>query len=617
LIAIVFSLHVSGARSEIEQGPTRLFWGDTHVHTSYSADSYAYDNTRQGPSTAYRFARGEQVIVDDGTKVRIDRPLDFLVIADHSDGLGVLNAMTVAGGSGFLQSEQGKRWYSELQREMGRHGVTSGSALYRGFKVLGFSDPLVTEFGDEYYGSSKFQKTVWDEVINLAEQYNEPGSFTAFIGFEWTSGTTGTMLHRVVVFRDGKEKVSQVLPYTVAESDAVEDLWWYMASYQRDTDGGILAIPHNGNMSNGQMFLPVDSGGKAIDRAYAMLRSKMEPLFEVTQIKGDSETHPLLSPTDEFADFERWRLTDADPQYEYARSALKSGLQHQQNLQVNPFKFGMIGSTDTHTSLTTVEEQDFWGKFYTLQPSPDRILRTQVFPALASKWGAAGLAAVWAKENSRESLFEAMQRKETYATTGPRIGLRFFGGWDYQTEEAMAPDLASVGYRKGVPMGGDLPQAPQGQSPVFLIRAMKDPQGANLDRIQIVKGSLDRLGNLNERVFNVALSGDRQVAADGEAPPVGNTVDLEAPSYDNSIGDAELAAVWRDPEFKRDDSAFYYVRVLEIPTPRWTAYDAARFNLSLPGDIPQIVQERAYSSPIWYTPSDEVLSKGASSGARM
>jgi hypothetical protein len=263
----------------------------------------------------------------------------------------------------------------------------------------------------------------------------------------------------------------------------------------------------------------------------------------------------------------------------------------------------MIGSTDTHTSLTTVEEQNFWGTFYTLQPSPDRILQAPEFPDLASKWGAAGLAAVWAKENNRESLFEAMQRKETYATTGPRIGLRFFGGWDFQTEDAMLPDLASIGYMKGVPMGGDLTQAPRGESPVFLIQAMKDPKGANLDRIQIVKGSLDRNGNQHEKVFNVALSGNRQIATDGGAPLVGSTVDFEVPSYRNTIGDAELAVVWRDPEFKDDDSAFYYVRVLEIPTPRWTAYDAARFKLSLPTDILLIIQERAYSSPIWYTAS--------------
>ena len=555
---------------------TQVYWGDTHVHTSLSADSFAYDNTSAGPDVAYRFARGEAVKLPDGQSLRIDRPLDFLVIADHSDGLGSLNAMTAVGGPNFLQSPVGKQWYQRLQDTMSQNGVETGGELYRPFKALGLYDDAVEKYGDDYYSSDRFRKTIWDDVIDLAEQYNAPGKFTAFIGFEWTSGTVGTMLHRVLVFRDGANKASQVLPFTIAQGDTPESLWRYMDAYQRDTGGRVLAIPHNGNMSYGQLFLPIDATGEDIDANYAATRSRLEPLYEVTQIKGDSETHPLLSPTDEFANFERWRLTDSDPRYEYARSALKLGLQQEQKLGINPFKFGMIGSTDSHTSLTTVEEKEFWGKFYTLQPSPERLTNAPVYPALAAKWSASGLAAVWAPENTREAIFDAMIRKETYATTGPRIVVRFFGGWEFESDDADHKDLAEIGYRKGVPMGGDLFSAPDDESPSFLIRAVKDPDGANLDRVQIIKGWVDGSGESHELVYDVEQA------------------DIN--------GVAEFSIVWRDPDFRDDERAFYYVRVIEIPTPRWTFYDEKRYNLELPEHIPRFLQERAYTSPIWYTP---------------
>ena len=484
-------------------------------------------------------------------------------------------------------------------------------------------------------------------MIDIAEQHNTPGIFTAFIGYEWTALFN---LHRVVIFKDGGNKVGQVIPFSAhpptTNSDP-EALWDYMQAYQNDTGGEVLAIPHNGNLSHGVMFALESAKGDLFSADYASKRAKWEPLFEVTQIKGDSETHPMISPEDEFASFERVELALSPSiiksidesrekgyrdyknwfegmkirthgtllmrQYEYARSALKLGLAEKYRLNKNPFKFGMIGSTDSHTALATADDNNFWGKYSSGWAVRNRLMLPWYPEADQNKSGqladfgwkqtASGYAAIWAEENTRESLFAAMKRKEVYASTGPRITVRFFGGWDYQKNDAFGPDMASIGYQKGVPMGGDISNAPKDKSPNFLIRAVKDPDGANLDRVQVIKGWHDTKGQLHEKIYNVALSDGRKENRRGNIKAVGNTVNVPDASYTNTIGDAELAAVWEDPDFNVEELAFYYVRVLEIPTPRWTAYDAKYFQLKyLPEEIPMITQERVYTSPIWYTP---------------
>jgi hypothetical protein len=396
-----------------------------------------------------------------------------------------------------------------------------------------------------------------------------------------------------------------------------------MAAYEENTGGRVLAIPHNGNLSNGLMFdVETLHTGTSLDRNYAERRARWEPLYEVTQIKGDGEAHPFLSPDDEFADYGTWDKGSfgAEPktedmlEHEYARSGLKLGLSLEESLGANPFKFGMIGSTDSHTSLATIEEDNFFGKATPAEPGAPGRFDEMITGLLAEPGGpdiiqrsqntlASGLAAVWATENTREALFDAMQRKEVYATTGTRITLRVFAGWDFTSDDVVRPDFADTGYLGGVPMGGDLTDAPAGSSPKFVVRALRDPDGANLDRIQIVKGWLGGSGELLERVYDVAVSDGREIGSDGRARrPVGNTVEVANATYTNSIGDVLLMGFWEDPDFDPTERAFYYVRVIEIPTPRWTTYDAAFFGVDLPEDEPASHQERAYTSPIWYTP---------------
>jgi hypothetical protein len=385
------------------------------------------------------------------------------------------------------------------------------------------------------------------------------------------------------------------------DSQNVEDLWAYMADYEEKTGGEALAIPHNGNLTKGNLFAPTNYYGEPIDLDYLKARRRWEPLVEVTQIKGDSETHPLLSPTDEFANFERWPpyrpTTRENAQYEYARYGLMWGLDYQARTGINPFKFGMVGSTDSHTGLSAIAEDNFGGNFALIEPTR--------FRAVGSWWfSASGLAAVWATGNTRAEIFQAMERREVYATTGTRMTVRFFGGWDFDGPDAQSSRLVELGYSRGVPMGGDLVSAPDGRAPKFLIRAVRDPEGANLDRVQVVKGWRDDAGEVHERVYDVALSDGRKLRGKRKPKPVGSTVDLDTATYSNSIGDPELAVVWEDPDFDAAELAFYYVRVLEIPTPRWTAYDATFYGTadSIPDAAPMTVQERAYTSPIWYTP---------------
>jgi hypothetical protein len=587
--------------------PTRPFFGDTHVHTSFSMDAGAF-GCRLGPVDAYRFAKGEEVTASSGQRAKLSRPLDFLVVTDHSDGFGFFPRL-FAGDSKILSYPQGRRWYDMIQ---------AGNADAAIEIIVAFSQGKMAEGLLPLPGSPAY-RGAWDETIKAADEANDPGRFTAFIGFEWTSNTGGNNLHRNVIFRENGLRASMVEPFTTQKplgSDNPRDLWKWMAACEEKTGSQVLALAHNGNLSNGTMFPIVESfTGKKIDRAYAENRMRWEPLYECTQIKGDGETHPFLSPNDEFANFERWDKGNLDLsvlkkpemlEFEYARSALKNGLKMEAELGVNPYKFGLVGSTDAHTALATADDDNFFGKTSSSEPSADRAMHPFIKNKNATIMGweqtASGYAAVWATANTRESLFDAMKRKEVYATTGPRMVVRFFGGWDFQDKDAQDRLPARIGYTKGVPMGGDLRAAPAGKSPTFLVAALKDPIGANLDRIQIIKGWVDKAGKTQEKVYDVVWSGDRKAGSDGKLPLVGNTVDVPNATYTNSIGAPELIKVWRDPEFDPALRAFYYVRVIEIPTPRWTAYDAKYFGVTMPKEVPMTTTERAYTSPIWYTP---------------
>jgi len=592
--------------------PTRPLFGDTHLHTTLSLDAGMVGCT-VGPEDAYRFAKGEEIVSSTKQRVRLSRPLDFLVVSDHSDQMGFAPDF-LAGKPNILADPKGRRWYNMVQEGKADEAFNE---LLQDFGAGKFPKALSYEPGNPAYSST------WQRIIKAAEEANDPGRFTAFIGYEWTSMPTGHNLHRNVIFRDGGARAGQVVPYTTVKplgSDNPRDLWKWMAAYEKKTGGDVLAIAHNGNLSNGIMFPIIEPGlGREIDLEYCEARARFERLYEVTQTKGDSEAHPSLSPNDEFADFETWDKGALDLsevkkkemlEFEYARSALKNGLKMEAKLGVNPFKIGLIGSTDSHTGLSAVEEDSFMGKTVSSEPSAGRwehtFLKHPKTGLSIQYWetSAAGYAAVWATENTREAIFDAMERRETYATTGPRMAVRFFGGWDFVPEDANSRMPARVGYTKGVPMGGDLTKAPKGKSPTFLVAALKDPMGANLDRLQVIKGWLDAKGSLHEQVYNVVWgdADQRKMSADGKIPKVGSTVDLPNATWTNTIGDTELITVWKDPDFDPAQRAFYYSRVIEIPTPRWTAYDVKYYGSKMPQEVPMTTQERAYTSPIWYTP---------------
>ena len=604
--------------------PAVLLWGDTHLHSSYSPDAFLMQNRSADPDTAYRYAKGYPVIHPyHRARIQIHTPLDFLVLTDHGEFMGVIPKL-LKGDPVLLKTPTGKR-YARMFKQ-GKELQVFGDLIAQVNGVKPVSPDLTNE---------EVTRSVWGEIMDAAERHNEPGKFTTFLGWEWSSTTQGANLHRVVVMRGGKANGEKFIPYTALDSDNPEDLWAWLTETSKSASTDFLAIPHNSNISKGLMFSLTDSEGKVLTAEYAKLRMRWEPIVEVTQIKGDSETHPKLSPNDEFADYETYEhlievegtkknamfgdaflgeLSYMDQQLvqaaeerisevgDYARTALMRGLALEERIGANPYKFGMIGSTDSHTAMSSAEEDNFHGKM-ALDSTPER-KKEDILPGTPG-WdmGAAGLAAVWSTENTREAIFDAMKRKEVYATTGPRIMLRFFGGYDFAPGDAQAKDVAAPGYNKGVPMGGDLAKAPQSKAPSFLIRAVKDPVGGNLDRIQVVKGWLDTDGAPQEKVFNVALSDDRKIAVDGSATPVGNSVNIETGKYTNDIGDPELAAVWTDPEFDASKRAFYYVRVLQIPTPRHTLYDAIALGIDVKETgHPATIQERAYSSPIWYTP---------------
>jgi len=576
LFGVVFG---AGALWAAEDDRPELFWGDTHVHSAYSLDANLFNNFTLGPEAAYRFARGETVVTGAGAEAKLARPLDFLVVSDHAEYMGVFKMIrddhpAVAGSD---TAKIVKRLIDE-NPVFGPEDINSLNEVLNG-------DPMA--------GDPTLQRLVWDDVIDIAERMNEPGRFTTIVGYEWGSTPNGNNLHRNVVFRDGPDRTKQVLPFSAVHSDRPEDLWAFLETYEAETGGQAFAIPHNSNLSNGLMFAVEDSDGAPFDAAYATRRARFEPVVEVTQIKGDSETHPFLSPDDEFADYERWDKTNifgqarTEPRMHggnYARAALKNGLLQQASLGVNPFRFAMIGSTDAHTSLATADEDNYWGKTANMPPGSDRMVGPFIRAlsgddASTMNWeqAAAGYAGVWAHENSRAAIFDAMRRGEVFATTGPRMRVAFFGGWDFSETDAASGDPERAARARGVPMGGDL--APRGSAdavPTFLILASKDPRSGDLQRAQIVKGWVEG-GEAREVVHDVVVAAGPQA------------------------GLSQIARVWSDPDFDPGSLAFYYLRVLEEPTLRWTAYDAARFEKPMAGRrLTQ--QERAYTSPIWYSP---------------
>ena len=583
---------------------TQVLWGDTHLHTSDSFDVILFGTPNSTPDTAIRFAKGLPVISPTTqTPWQLSRPLDFVVVSDHAEAMGSMNRL-FADDPEFTETKTGKvilemapdRTDEQLILVYGMLAETGSG----GENEYGLTPEDI--YNDLHAGEKR--RSTWESQIATVDGHNEPGKFTTFIGWEWSAQPNAGNLHRVIFTPQGGDVASQFLPFSQLESEDPEMLWQWLEETSQATDAQFIAIPHNPNISAGQMFKTTTQSGEPITAEYAETRMKWEPVVEITQIKGDSETHPVLSPDDAFADFETYQFIlvpgggEADPtEADYVRSGLKTGLELGAATGGNPFKMGVIGSTDSHTGMTSVEENHFGGKGQHDAFPSLRSHETGIGDSKGWDMGAAGFAAVWATENTRQSIFDAFQRKEIYGSTGPRISLRFFGGFDFLDEDAQSAELASVGYSKGVPMGGELVGA-NDRAPTFLIAALKDPMRGNLDRIQIVKGWLDDKGSSQEKVFDVALSDGR---TDGSVL-VGNTVNETTGEYTNDIGDVELRSVWTDPEFDSTQNAFYYVRVLEIPTPRYSLYDAIALGID-PKETghPAAIQERAYSSAIWYS----------------
>jgi hypothetical protein len=588
--------------------PTRPLWGDQHVHSGWSFDA-GFINALS-PEDALRFARGEQVETTYGVPIQLSRPLDWLAMTDHSDLIGVPPALR-KGEPALVEADPTLAEWSDVMQNGTLDEIVP--VAMAAIQAQGNGTLPEAAKGEAFY------RDTWHAYTEIIERFNEPGRFTALIGYEWTPNPgPGNNLHRNVIYRGAKAQADQVLPYTTFESVDPEDLWSWMKDYEDTTGDRVLAIPHNGNLSNGLMFaFETYTSKEPLDSDYALRRQRFEPIYEVTQIKGDGEAHPSLSPEDEFADYETWdegnlNLTpknEGDIAHEYYREALKNGMMLEQSIGENPFKIGAAAGTDAHTALSAVEEDNFFGKHSGVEPSPTRwehiVLSFDGREILGWRQAASGYTAVWATENTREAIWDAMQRRETYASTGPRMSVRFFGGWDFTAEDAGAREPGWIGYDKGVPMGGDLPAGPEGGAPTFLVAALRDPIGGNLDRIQIIKGWVSADGQTEEKVYDVVWAGEREPGPDGKLPPVGDTVDVENATWTNSIGAPELIAVWEDPDFDPAQDAFYYARVIQIPTPRWTAYDQQRFQIEMPAEVPMTTQERAYTSPIWYTPKGE------------
>ncbi len=586
----------------------QLLWGDTHLHTNNSFDAYLNQNLTASPDTAYRYAKGLPVIHPfHRAKVQIDTPLDFLVVADHAVYYGVIRTINETGiptdDLGIIDSLKAlyvQYWFRDVMAE--KKGAEAFASLLP--PTTSVEEAAKTPLESAIPGSDGMSKSVWAEAIRAADEHNDPGNFTTLIGWEWSSIPSGANLHRVVFTSAGADTAGKFFPFSVADSQYPEDLWAWLDETSKRTGAEFVAIPHNSNISKGYMFQDQTLRGEPFTKEKAEERLRWEPVVEVTQIKGDSETHPSVSPDDPFADFETYPyyIQNDPPPYEphpgdYVRSALRLGLSIEERIGFNPYRFGLIGSTDAHTGVASAEEPNFWGKLAT-DSIPENKLGNRIGRGGVNGWSmsASGLAAVWAEENTREAILEAFRRREVYATTGPRIGVRVFGGWQIEDVEAAAN--AEV-----VPMGGELGTAPIGARPKFIVEVAKDPKSANLDRVQIVKGWIDANGQTHERIFEVAAAAGRERNADGSFVDVGNTVDPSTGQYTNSIGSTQLRALFDDPEFDPSQPSFYYVRVLEIPTPRHSVFDALAMGMDgTEVEGPWWIQERAYTSPIWYKP---------------
>jgi len=585
-------------KTDVPSNPLKdVYFGNLHVHTSWSFDGYI-NGAWLDPDDAYRWAKGEKIPGDEnGIPLQIKVPLDWYIVSDHSEYMGALPMMADP------KSPVSKH---PLAKAITGDDPAASFAAYT--EIL---DGISSGKADPILGDPQLARSVWSKVVEIADRHYEPGKFTTMPGFEWTSNPDWRNIHRCVIFRDSK-KVPEA-SFSVLDSRKPEDLWKWMDA-QRASGNELLAVAHNGNASDGIMFpIGTSYGGSELDSKYAETRMRNEPVYELTQIKGTSETHPALFPNDEFGKFEIWDYTLAStatpPKHKkggYAREALIRGLKLQQEGNGNPFKFGFIGDSDTHNGAASIEEDNYTGKFgfeitpeHRLQgpPGVDEKAALQV-----RRFSSGGVAAVWAEANTREGIFNGIRSKETFATSGPRMKVRLFAGFDMAGISLASKDGLKQAYAKGVPMGGDLKAAKKGQAPTLVVLAMKEADGANLDRIQIIKGWIDKEGNQQHKIYNVALSDDRKAGPDGKFPAVGNTVNEKNATYTNTIGDTELKATWKDPDFDASLPALYYARVIEIPTPRWSTYDAARNNLKRPDDVPVSIQERAWTSPVWYTP---------------
>jgi hypothetical protein len=595
LAGTAIALLPAGISAQEANPANNAYFGNLHVHTGLSFDAFT-NGSQTTPEDAYAWAQGKAITGSGGPEMQIKTPLDFYMVADHAEFLGVFSQM------GNPDSPLSK---TDLAKQVTSPDANTRIQAFAGIlrdMSAGVRDPMLT---DPVVAAS-----AWEEIVKAADNNYVPGKFTTFAGFEWTSNPEQRNLHRVVVFRDTDHLPELVL--SALDSDDPETLWKWMDA-QRQSGATLLAIPHNGNASDGLMFETVKFDGSPIDAAYNKTRATNEPLYEITQMKGTSETHPDLSPNDEFAGFEQWDYTlSADYQRptnrkgSFARQALLDGMSQAVAGNGNPFKYGFIGDTDTHNAASSIEEFNFTGKFAFENNVEERLTGVPGAPEgqlqQIREFSSGGLAGVWAPENTREAIFDAMMRKETFGTSGPMIKVRFFGSFDYAPDDVNRADFVAHGYANGVPMGGDLKPG-SGAAPTFLVMAMKDPKSGNLDRVQIVKGWLDAEGKQQEKVYDVAWSDNRVIGADGKLPPVGNTVDLTTATWTDDIGAAQLMTGWTDPEFVPGQHAFYYARVLEIPTPRWNTYDAVRTGLPPLTTVPATLQERAWSSPIWYTPS--------------
>lgn len=570
-----------------------LYWGDLHIHTSFSTDAYTM-GVRATPDDAYRFTRGGEIEHAGGYGIQLSRPLDFAAVTDHSEYLGVLLATKP-------ELPLSVRSYKQRLREDG--------PLLNTITFLRSTMNFKLDFEDDGSGMGAVHtQQAWQETIAAAERYNDPNRFTTFVAYEWSSMPEQRNLHRNVIYRGVNVPET---PYSSLNAHDPRDLWRELES-QRKQGMDNFAIPHNGNVSDGKMYDSQTYDGGAMDAAYAERRMRNEPISEIFQVKGSSETHPVLSPQDEFAGFEIYDtklskdFSYSQPKGSYIRDALRLGLEMSHSEGFNPYRFGVIGSSDGHNASSPVEEDRYHGKLPLLDGSAGVRMRVSLFMPEESpggiRWSAAGLAAVWAEENTRASLFDAMRRKETYATSGPRISVRFFGSWGFSKSLLEQSDWVSDARKLGVPMGGVLTSPPANEPPSFAIFALKDPAGANLDRIQIIKAWIGPDGKSQESIVNVAWSqpDQRILNNDGHLASVGNTVDVADASYRNTIGSAQLAAVWTDPHFLPTQEAFYYARVIEIPTPRWTTFDAKA--LGLEATDPSYLRERAVTSAIWYRP---------------